>query len=100
MWHNLVHESDIKELPPATKKVFLHFYNVSGGKISHPKDHQRFNEFIRYCHAKKVKLNEYQLKMLLVRIGCPPGQAKKLSQIYYYGRELLKAECPYVIQDI
>tara|TARA_R110000823_G_scaffold149101_1_gene279797 strand:- start:599 stop:883 length:285 start_codon:yes stop_codon:yes gene_type:complete len=94
MWHVPVEDEDIQELPPVASKLFLSFYNVAGGGIVHPNDLKRFNEFIRFCHAKRVKLTEQQLEALLLRVGCNSGRAKKLSDIYYYGRELLKCRCP------
>lgn len=90
MWHDLVSEECIAELPPAAKRIFMRFYNVAAGSITHPQDHRRFNEFIRHCHAKRVKLTEGQFKRMLLRIGCAQYQATKLGDIYYYGRELLK----------
>lgn len=94
MWHKTVEPDQIKELPPKAQKLFIHFYNVSGGSISHPNDHRRFNEFVRHCHAKTINLSETSLKIILERIGCSEARAKKLSEIYYYGRELLKCSCP------
>ena len=96
MWHKLISEDDVRELPPKTRKIFLRFFNVSGGQIIHPRDYQRFNEFIRYCHAKKVKLEEGNLEKLLLRLGQTKEQATKLSYLYAHGRALLKSTCPYV----
>ena len=96
MWHQLISETDILELPPVTRKLFIQFYNVAGGSVTHPNDHKRFNEFIRYCHAKRVKLTEMEFEKMLLRIGCKHNEATKLSEIYYHGRALLKTSCPYV----
>jgi desulfoferrodoxin (superoxide reductase-like protein) len=94
MWHKTVQVYEVKELPPVARKLFLRFYNVAGGSITHPNDHERFNEFIRFCYAKHVKLGEYQFERLLLKIGCKKGQAKRLSELYFNGRELLKSRCP------
>lgn len=94
MWHRTVKPEELKELPPKARQLFVQFYNISGGSITHPNDHRRFNEFVRHCHAKKVRLSESAFKALLKRIGCTEVHIQKLSTIYYYGRELLKCSCP------
>jgi len=100
MWNAPVSEEAIPELPPIPRKLFLKYYVISDGRIAHPRDRKRFYEFVRYCHAKRVKLSNDQLKSMLIRIGCPQREADKLSTIYSYGRELLKAEVPNWRTDI
>lgn len=94
MWHVSVEDEDIQELSPVARKLFLRFYSVAGGGIIHSNDLKRFNEFIRFCHVKRVKLTGQQLEALLLRVGGNSARAKQLSDIYYYGRELLKCRCP------
>ena len=89
MWHKLVRPEDVPELPPVARKLFLSFYNVAGGSIAHYYDHVRFNQFIRHCHAKRVKLSQTAMRHMLLRVGCQTARAEKLSEIYYYCRSLL-----------
>lgn len=100
MWHTLITRDQLPELPAVAGFLFLRFYNMAAGSISHPKDHARFNEFIRHCHARRVKITNVQLNKILIRIGCPEPHANKLSEIYYYGRLLLKADVPLIPKKI
>ncbi len=94
MWNKEVNPEDLTELPPTARKIFLQYYDISDGKIGHPADRQRFNEFIRWCHAKRIKLTGSDFERMLIRIGCPEDKAIRLADIYHNGRELLKCQCP------
>lgn len=94
MWNKKVRPDELNELPPATRKIFLHYYSISDGKLSHPNDQRRFNEFIRWCHAKRIKLSGADFESMLIRIGCQEERAKRMADLYENGRKLLKCECP------
>jgi hypothetical protein len=85
----VVKSEEITDLPPKARQLFLRFYNVAGGSISHPNDHERFNQFIRHCHARRVKLTERSFRCLLLKIGTEQESAVKLAEIYFYCRSLL-----------
>jgi hypothetical protein len=89
MWEPFVNEEQFLELPPATRKLFVQFLNCANRKSLHPLDIKRFNYFVRYCHAKRVTLEEYTLQRLLVRGHFSEVKAKKLAELYAYGRDLL-----------
>ena len=94
MWNKEVSLEELKELPPETREIFLAFYHISDGSIGHPADRKRFNEFIRWCHAKRVKLSGSEFESMLIRIGCQKDRSKRLADLYDNGRKLLKCECP------
>ena len=89
MWEPFVNEEQFIELPPATRKLFAQFVNCANRASLHPLDMKRFNHFVRYCHAKRVRLAESTLQQLLIRGHFSEVKAKKLAELYAYGRELL-----------
>lgn len=89
MWEPMLDEGQFLELPPATRKVFVQFLNCANRSSLHPLDRRRFNRFVRYCHARRVRLTERVLEGLLVRGYFAHEKARNLAHLYAYGRELL-----------
>lgn len=81
---------EFPEMPPLTRKVFLRFVNLANKSIPHPLDMRRFYQFIRFCHARRVKLDKNQLCEFLIRAGFREDNAEHLANIYHHGRGLLK----------
>lgn len=90
MFDVFANPDDFRALPPFTRKVFLRFVNCANKSALHPLDMRRFYQFIRVCHARRVKLDQYQLHAHLVRAGFKSETAERLSGVYHHGRELLK----------
>ncbi len=85
------YESPIKYVGYFCKgKGFLSFVNLANKSYLHPLDMRRFYNFIRLCHARRVKLDQFQLQAYLEHAGFDEDIAKHLSTIYYHGRELLR----------
>lgn len=89
MFERSVKAEEFPELPPQTLKMFLRFVNCANKTILHPLDMKRFYQFVRFCHTRRVKLDEQQLRSYLIRGGFPERNAENLSNIYYHGRKLL-----------
>jgi len=94
VWRITVSAAEFSELPPVAAQLLTGFLTISDGSLTHPNDSKRFYEFIRHCHAKRVRLSEEKLNSLLVNIGCSRRQAKEISGVYGHGRNLLKVRCP------
>ena len=94
MWVVTTSIQELPELPPKAAQLLVNFLNISDGSLVHPNDSKRFYEFIRHCHARRVKLNEYRFKNILIRVGCSDTQAQELSKAYMHGRNLLRVPCP------
>jgi len=56
-------------LPPETKKRFKAFVICANKSGLHPNDWERFYRFIRFCHARHIKLSEDKLRYLLSKAG-------------------------------
>lgn len=89
MFEQTLKPDDFPEIPPVTRKLFLRFVNLANKTIPHPLDIKRFYQFIRFCHTRRVKLAEDELREYLLRAGFPERNAERLSNIYYHGRALL-----------
>ena len=89
MWELFVDEAEVPELPPATRRIFLQFVNCANRKVLHPLDWRRFYRFVRFCHAKRVKLTSHTLCRLLVRGHFAESKAEYLADVYERCRELL-----------
>ena len=94
MWSVNTSPEELPELPPKAAQLFCLYINISDGSLVHPKDSERFYQFIRHCHARRVKLSEEGLYTILKRSGCSEDQSKLLSSIYKHGRGLLRASLP------
>lgn len=91
MWWPIAKDENFKELPPATRAIFLQFANCANRRALHPLDWKRFYRFIRFCHAKRVKLQSWTLRELLIRAHFPDHLSAHLANIYEHSRELLAA---------
>lgn len=80
---------EFPELPPLARKYFLSFVNCANKSIPHPLDMNRFYKFVRFCHTRRVKLDQHELREYLLRGGFPERNAEDLSEVYYHGRKLL-----------
>jgi len=87
----MVTEEQFTELPPATREIFVQFINCANRKALHPLDWHRFYRFVRFCHAKHVKLHSDLLRSLLIRGHFQEHKAAFLAEIYEHGRKLLAA---------
>jgi len=90
MFDAFAQPSEFQALPPFTRKIFLRFVNCANKSCLHPLDIRRFYEFIRLCHARRVKLDQFQLRTHLLRAGFKAETADHLSTLYFHGRELLR----------
>lgn len=90
MWIVSTSPSELPELPVKAAELFCLYINVADGSLSHPKDSERFYQFIRHCHSRRVNLTEDELYEIILRLGCTRDQAKLLSTIYQHGRALLR----------
>ncbi len=52
-------------LPPGANGVFNKFVVLANKSSLHPLDWKRFYEFVRFCHAHRVKLYEDEIERLL-----------------------------------
>lgn len=95
MWNINTSEEELYELPPRAAQLLVNFLNISDGSLTHTNDARKFYEFIRHCHARRVKLTDDAFKELLMRVGCSERQSKYLANIYEHGRNLLKVPCPH-----
>ncbi len=89
MWCSIVKEEEFTELPPATRKLFVQFVNCANRRVLHPLDWRRFYAFVRFCHSRRVRLYDSELKHLLIRAEFPPLVADRLALVYEHGRKLL-----------
>ena len=89
MWWSIAKEEEFTELPPVTRRLFVQFVNCANRRALHPLDWRRFYAFVRFCHARRIRLHDSQLKHLLIRAEFPPLVADRLVLIYAHGRELL-----------
>jgi len=94
MWKITVSAEEFDELPPKAAELLACFLTISDGSMIHTNDSTRFYEFIRHCHAKRVRLTEETFNSILFRVGCPSKVSNKLAGIYGHGRNLLKVRCP------
>lgn len=90
MFDTSAQTKDFQSLPPFTREVFFRFVNLANKSCLHPLDMRHFYHFIRLCHARRIKLDQFQLQTHLVRAGFDEDTAEHLSNIYYHGRELLR----------
>jgi hypothetical protein len=77
-------------LPPETKKQFKAFVICANKSGLHPNDWERFYRFIRFCHARHVKLSKGTLRYLLGKAGFNNEKAEHLAEVYYHGRKILE----------
>lgn len=90
MFDTFSQSSDFQSLPPFSREVFLRFVNCANKSSLHPLDMRRFYHFIRLCHARRIKLDRFQLQTHLMRAGFDKVVAEYLAGVYYHGRELLR----------
>lgn len=70
-------------------KCFSGCANKSNGG-AHPRDRQRFNDFIVQAHYENSSLDDFTLRELLIDEGWSERHADDLSSKYCFARDLLK----------
>lgn len=91
MWDPILETDQFPELPPVARKHFAQFINCANRSSMHPLDWKRFYRFVRFCHAKRVRLESGSLRILLVRGHFSETKAAHLANIYEHGRAMLAA---------
>jgi len=78
------------KLPEIAGQFFKGFITSLYYKKLHPNNWNRFYWFIWHCHARRVKLQHYELQRLLVENKVDYETASELSEIYRIIREYLQ----------
>jgi len=85
-------------LSPGVSKAFYEFIlytNLSHHGPVNNNTWEALYEFIKYTHAHNVRLDEDQLKELLLEEGARPQDANKIAQVYFHCRNLLYKKRPW-----
>ena len=77
-------------LPPGANGVFNKFVALANKSSLHPLDWKRFYEFVRFCHAHRVKLYEDEIEWLLNKNGFSEKQARYIADIYTHCKRMLE----------
>jgi hypothetical protein len=83
------------KLPHHANKIFNRFVrcaNLWGANIRnlHPRDWQRFYDFVKHCFARRVKITEDDVERLLIASGFSDNYASHIANIFHHGINLLK----------
>lgn len=76
-------------VPPSVQRFFSQFVTAANVQIPHPKDWERWYQFIRGCHANEVMLDEQDVVRLLFNVGFIEEKAHDLANVYAHGRAIL-----------
>ena len=80
----------IPRLSKGATLVFRRFCAGANKQDLHPYDWRRFYGFIRYCHARHVRLSNIDIEYLLAGEGFSEDTAEELAALYGHGRALLR----------
>lgn len=94
MWDPFVDESEFPELPPLSRKVFVRFVNCAN------RSWNRYYEFVRFCHAHRVRVSDCTLHSLLARGGFSDAKIGALVAAYLHGRKVLSTSCPRIVNGV
>lgn len=77
------------KLPPMARKIFDTFVRHANTSMLHPLDWERFYRFVRFCHARRVKLSYDDLVLLLIENRFSEKYAMSIAEVYKHCRGLL-----------
>lgn len=77
-------------LSPGAKKVFRRFVTLANKRSLHPLDWKRFYEFVRFCHAHRIKLYEDEVEWLLGKEGFGEKKSSYIADIYMHCKRMLE----------
>lgn len=77
-------------MSPNVKAAFDQFVRLANRAGLHPLDWGRFYDFVIVSHRLRSRLDEEELRDLLVQAGFDQGYAQRLSNIYHHTRHCFR----------
>lgn len=86
----------MNELSPFTHEAFEQFAGLANKGNLHPKDWDRFYQFVITCHRYQLKRTGHQLRPLFQRAGFGPYWVDEMVSAYDHCRAVLRVRGPVV----